>query len=324
MFRVYIAAISSYLPERCIHNDELAESLDTSDEWIYSHTGITYRRIAAPDESPSKIGAIAARDALEKAGVSAEEIGMILLSTTTPDYAPIPSTACVVQDLIGAKNAVGIDITAACTGFVYGLELARAYMQLHNRPILVVSTEMMSRVTDWSDRKTCVLFGDGAAAAVLLPSPDGNRGIIDTLMQSDASNHKVLVIDGGCRTPTSRADNVPIHMFMDGKAVFTFAIRVIPDIINRLLQDNDLTIDDIDWIVPHQANYRIIKSAAARLKVPESKFFINVQDVANTASASIPIALVDMQKKGLLRPGHKIITVGFGAGLCFGGNLIVW
>lgn len=324
MFRVYIAAISSYVPKNRVHNNDLPKELDTSDEWIVSHTGISYRHLAADDESPSSMGIAAAKDAIEKSGISPEDIGMIILSTTTPDYAPIPATACVVQEGIGAKNAVGFDITAACSGFVYGLELGRCYMQVHNKPILVVSTEMMSRAIDWDDRKTCVLFGDAAAAAVLLPSPDGNRGIIDSVLLSDSSGKDVLIIEGGCQTPTSRTDNPSLKVYMDGRAVFTFAIRTIPNIIQKLLDDNGMTVDDLDWIVPHQANYRIIRSAANRFGVPESKFFINVQNYANTASASIPLALHDMEKQGLLKPGNKIVTVGFGAGLSYGGNLIIW
>ena len=324
MFRVYLAAISSYVPKNRVHNNDLPPELETSDEWILSHTGISYRHLAADDESPSSMGIAAAKDALAKSGVPPEDIGMVLLSTTTPDYAPIPSTGCIVQDGIGAKNAVAFDITAACTGFVYGIELARCYMQAHNRPILVVATEMMSRAVDWSDRKTCVLFGDAAAAAVLLPSPDGVRGIVDSILLSDSTGKDVLAIDGGCRTPTSRKENMQLKVFMDGKAVFTFAIRTIPHIIQKLLDDNNLTYNDIDWIVPHQANYRIIRSAANRVGVAESKFFINVQNYANTASASIPLALHDMEQKGLLKPGDKIVTVGFGAGLSYGGNLIIW
>ena len=324
MFRVYLAAIGAYVPMNRVHNNDLPPELETSDEWIVSHTGISYRHLAADDESPSSMGIAAAKDALSKSGIAPEDIGMVLLSTTTPDYAPIPSTACVVQEGIGAKNAVAFDITAACTGFVYGIELARCYMQAHNKPILVVSTEIMSRAIDWSDRKTCVLFGDAAAAAVLLPSPDGVRGIVDSVLLSDSSGKDVLAIDGGCRTPTSRKENVQLKVFMDGKAVFTFAIRTIPNIIQKLLDDNNLTFDDIDWIVPHQANYRIIRSAANRVGVAESKFFINVQNYANTASASIPLALHDMEQQGLLKPGDKIVTVGFGAGLSYGGNLIIW
>ena len=324
MFRVYLAAISSYMPKNCVHNNDLPLELETSDEWIVSHTGISYRHLAADDESPSSMGIAAAKDALAKSGVAPEDIGMVLLSTTTPDYAPIPSTACVVQEGIGAKNAVAFDITAACTGFVYGIELARCYMQVHNKPILVVATEIMSRAIDWSDRKTCVLFGDAAAAAVLLPSPDGVRGIVDSILLSDSSGKDVLTIEGGCRTPTSRKEHTQLKVYMDGKAVFTFAIKAIPNIIQKLLDDNNLTFDDIDWIVPHQANYRIIRSAANRFGVPESRFFINVQNYANTASASIPLALCDMEQQGLLKPGDKIVTVGFGAGLSYGGNLIIW
>jgi 3-oxoacyl-[acyl-carrier-protein] synthase-3 len=182
----------------------------------------------------------------------------------------------------------------------------------------------MSRAVDWNDRKTCVLFGDAAAAAVLLPSPDGVRGIVDSVLLSDSSGKDVLTIEGGCSTPTSRKENVQLKVYMDGKAVFTFAIRTIPNIIQKLLDDNNLTFDEIDWIVPHQANYRIIRSAASRFGVPESRFFINVQNYANTASASIPLALHDMEQQGLLKPGNKIVTVGFGAGLSYGGNLIIW
>jgi len=324
MFRVYLAAIGSYVPMNRVHNNDLPPELDSSDEWIVSHTGISYRHLAAADESPSSMGISAAKDALNKSGIAPEDIGMVLLSTTTPDYAPIPSTACVVQEGIGAKNAVGFDIVAACTGFVYGIELARCYMQVHNKPILVVSTEIMSRAIDWNDRKTCVLFGDAAAAAVLLPSPDGVRGIVDSVLLSDSSGKDVLTIAGGCLTPTSRKENMQLKVFMDGQAVFTFAIRTIPSIIQKLLRDNHMTFDDLDWIVPHQANYRIIRSAANRVGIPESKFFINVQNYANTASASIPLALCDMEKQGLLKPGDKILTVGFGAGLSYGGNLIIW
>ena len=324
MFRVYLAAISSYVPKNRVHNNDLPQDLETSDEWIVSHTGITWRHLASEHESPSSMGIAAAKDALAKSGVSAEDLGMVLLSTTTPDFAPIPSTACIVQEGIGAKNAVAFDITAACTGFVYGIELARCYMQVHNKPILVVASEIMSRAVDWNDRKTCVLFGDAAAAAVLLPSPDGVRGIVDSILLSDSSGKDVLVIEGGCRTPTSRKENMQLKVYMDGKAVFTFAIRTIPHIIQKLLDDNNLTFDEIDWIVPHQANYRIIRSAASRFGVPESRFFINVQNYANTASASIPLALHDMERQGLLKPGNKIVTVGFGAGLSYGGNLIIW
>ncbi|MDR1958360.1 MAG: ketoacyl-ACP synthase III [Planctomycetaceae bacterium] len=323
MFHVKISGLGSYLPERCIHNNELAETLETSDEWITSHTGISYRRIAAPDESPSSMAIEAAKIALADAGVAPEELSMILLSTSTPDYAPIPSTSCLVQEAIHAENSVAIDITAACSGFVFNLELARGYMQFHDRPILLVATEMMSRVIDWSDHKTCVLFGDAAAAAVLTRT-EGEGRIIDSYIRADGTGKNFLKIEGGCRKPDSRNAHNPLTLYMEGRAVFTFAIRIIPDIVNILLTRNGLTLDDIDWLVSHQANYRIIRSAAARLKVPESRFFMNLQNVANTASATVPLALHEMQQKGLLKKGMKIITLGFGAGLTYGGNLIQW
>jgi len=323
MVRVRIAGLGSYLPERRVHNDELAETLETSDEWIASHTGIRYRRIAAETESPSSMAIEASRLALKNAGVAADELGMILLSSSTPDYAPIPPTSCVLHEAICAKNAVAMDTAAACSGFIFNLEMARGYMQFQKRPALIVATEMMSRVIDWSDHKTCVLFGDAAAAAVLVPT-EGNSRIIDSYICADGTGKDVLKIEGGCRTQQSRAAHNPVMLYMDGRAVFTFAIRIIPDIVNVLLKNNGLVLDDIDWFVSHQANYRIIRSAATRLKVPEQRFFTNLQDVANTASASVPLALHEMEQKGLLKTGMKIMTLGFGAGLTFGGNLIEW
>lgn len=324
MFRVKIAGLGSYLPERRIHNDELAETLETSDEWIASHTGIRYRHIASDAETPSSMGVTAARIALERSGVSAEELGMVLLSTSTPDYAPIPPTSCLVHHEIGAVNAVAMDTIAACSGFIFNLELARGYMQLNDAPILLVATEMMSRVIDWSDHKTCVLFGDGAAAAVLTRTEENSRIILDSYIRADGSGNQVLRIDGGCRLPRSRESCEPLTLYMEGRAVFTFAIRIIPDIVRVLLDRNHLALDDIDWFVSHQANYRIIRSAATRLGVNEDRFYLNIAEVANTASASTPLVLCEMEEKGLLKPGMKIITLGFGAGLTYGGNLIQW
>ena len=323
MFRVKIAGLGSYLPERCIHNDELAETLDTSDEWIASHTGIRYRRVASETETVSGMAVTASQLALKRSGIAAEDLGMILLSTSTPDYAPIPPTSCLVHQEIGAKNAVAMDTVAACSGFIFNLELARGYMQFHDAPVLVVATEMMSRVIDWSDHKTCVLFGDAAAAAVLTRTEEDSR-IIDSYICADGSGNQVLKIEGGCRTVRSAKSCEPLTLSMEGRAVFTFAIRIIPDIIHVLLERNGLSLNDIDWFVSHQANYRIIRSAATRLGVSEDRFYMNIADVANTASASVPLVLCEMKEKGLLKTGMKIITVGFGAGLTYGGNLIQW
>ena len=332
MVRVKIAGVGAYLPVRRVHNDELAQELDTSHEWIVSHTGITYRHLASETDSASSMGLTAARAALEMAQVEPQEIGRIILSTTTADFAPIPATACLIQRELGALNASAFDLAAACCGFVYGLEIMRGMMQFDNRPSLLIGSELMSRIIDWKDKKTCVLFGDGAGAAVLKAVDDSTdlgveaqpSGIVDTYMRSDGSGADYLQIEGGSRTPESRYETIASTLHMDGRAVFTFAIRTMPEVISALLTRNHLKISDVDWIVPHQANLRIIKSAASRLGIPLERFYLNVDEVANTASASIPIALAEMYRKEMLQSGTKIITVGFGAGLTYGGNLIVW
>jgi len=326
MTRIMIAGTGSFLPERVVTNDELAERYpETSDEWIFSHTGISSRHIASPDETPSGIGLIAARRALEMAGVSPKELGFILVSTATPDYATVPQVSCLIQRELGATSAASFDITAACCGFVYNLEIAKGfYSNRHFRkPILVVATEMMSRRVNWNDYKSCVLFGDGAGAAVLLPS-DTESGIVDTVMKTDGTGAELLKIEGGARSEESTHDPNANILQMSGHKVYTFAIKVLPEIVKELLDRNGLAVNDIDKIVPHQANYRIIHSAAVRLGFTEDMFYINVKNVANTASASIPIALDEMNRGGLLHRGDRIITVGFGAGLSYGGNYMIW
>ena len=332
MIRIKIAGVGTYLPKRRVHNDELALELDTSHEWIMSHTGIMYRHLASETDSASSMGTAAALAALEMANIEPLEIGKIILSTTTADFAPIPATACLIQRELGAFNAAAFDLAAACCGFVYGLEMVRGMMQFDKRPTLLIGSELMSRIIDWKDKKTCVLFGDGAGAAVLQTVDDNAAlgieaepsGIIDTYMRSDGSGSDFLQIEGGSRTPESRYETNASTLHMDGRAVFAFAIRTMPEVISALLTRNHLKIGDIDWIVPHQANFRIIKSAASRLGIPLERFYLNVDEVANTASATIPIALTEMHQKGMLQSGTKIITVGFGAGLTYGGNLIVW
>lgn len=326
MTRLKIAGTGSYLPGWVLHNDELAWRIpDTSDEWIVSHTGISSRHLATPEDSPSSMAIAAARRALEMSGVAPEEIGTVMLSTATPDFAPVPQTSSLVHRALGTVNAAAFDITAACCGFVFNLELAKGLVQNtnHQKPILIVATEMMSRVVDWRDRSTCVLFGDGAGAAVLVPD-DAESGVIDTFMKVDSRGTELLRIDGGCRTPDSHFENSPFLLHMEGSQVFKFAIRAFPEVILGLLERNHLQVEDIDWIVPHQANYRIIRTSMSRIGIPLDKFYLNIDRVANTASASIPIALDEMNRAGMLKRGDKILTVGFGAGLTYGGNLIVW
>ena len=329
MTRVKIAGTGSYLPERIVTNDELAERLPkTSDEWIFLHTGIKSRHVAAPDESASSMGLIAAKRALENAGVEPEDLGMIMVSSATPDYAPTPLTSCLLQDRLGAKNAAAFDMSAACCGFIYNLEIAKNfyYNPRFNRPILVVASEVMTRKVDWNDYKTCILFGDGAGAAVITPATENDPSdIVDTMMKADGSSGKYLLLEGGCRTKDSLNHPLAHILQMAGTQVFTFAIKAIEETVNTLMERNGLTFDDVARIIPHQANYRIIQSAGKRLGFTnDDKFYINVKDVANTASASIPIVLDEMNRGGLLTRGDKLIIAGFGAGLTYGGNYVVW
>ncbi len=328
MTRVKIAGTGSYLPERIVTNDELARRLPkTSDEWIYTHTGIKARHVAAPDESASAMGLVAARRALENAGVSADELGMIIASTATPDYAPTPLVSCLLQDQLGAVNASAFDMSAACCGFIYNLEIAKNfyYKPDFRKPILIVATEVMTRKVDWNDHKTCILFGDGAGAVVLVPSEDEPSDVVDTVMRADGACGKYLLLEGGCRSNDSLNHPQAHILQMAGTQVFTFAIKAIEEVVTTLLERNNLSLDDVSRIIPHQANLRIIQSAGKRLGLEsDDKFYINVETVANTASASIPIVLDEMNRGGLLKRGDKLLIAGFGAGLTYGGNYIVW
>lgn len=326
MNRVKIAGTGSYLPERVVTNAELAARLpQTSDDWIFEHTGIRSRHVAAPDESASAMGLEAARRAMEQAGVGPQDLGLIIVSSSTPDYAPTPLTACVIQDRLKATNAAAFDLSAACCGFIYNLEIAKNFFSnpRFTRPILLVASEVMSRKIDWNDHKSCILFGDGAGAAVLTPS-DGESGIIDTIMKADGAGGKYLKLEGGCRSDDSLKHPLAHILQMSGREVYSFAIKALESTVREVMERNSLTYDDITKIVPHQANYRIINSAGARLGITDDYFFINVERVANTASASIPIALDEMNRAGQLKRGDKLIVAGFGAGLTYGGNYLIW
>ena len=324
---VSIAATGAYLPARCVTNHELAERLpDTSDEWISTNTGIRTRHLIADDEAVSDMAAAAAKKALENAGVSPDELGMIFVATCTPDYRGFPSTACIVQDLIDAPQAASLDISAACSGFVYGLEVAKGYAQIEDRPILLIGAEAMSRVVDWNDYKTCVLFGDGAGAVVLNAGKESDEptGILDSFLGADGSSARVLYVEGGTRQPASDETLKHHVLTMDGKRVFNFAVKSMVQVIEHFLAKHELKHDDVKYVIPHQANKRIIDFATKRTRIPQERFYINLDKVANTSGASIPLALAEMDEKGLLQRGDLIITVGFGAGLTFGGNLIRW
>ena len=322
-----IVSVGSYTPLRRVSNNELAKSLDTSDEWIRSHTGIVNRHIASDEETCSYMATQAARKAIENANVSKEELDFIIVSTITPDYRDFPATANLVQEELGVGHICSFDIKAACTGFTFGLVVARSLILSGAVTTgLVIGAEKLSAIVNWEDRSTAVLFGDGAGA-VLLRSGDGDEDIVDSIMRTDGSGADALYMPvGGTSTPFKLGKTTESELFlsMDGQRVYNFAVKVNVEIVKELMLRNSLTSTDIDYIVPHQANYRIILAASKRANIPLEKYYLNMDEYANTSSASIPIALAEMDRKGLLKKGMKIITVGFGSGLTYGGNYIIW
>lgn len=325
----YVKSVGIYVPPRRMSNDELAEIVETSDDWIYSHTGIHYRHIADEDSSASDLGVEAALQALERAELPAEDVDLVLVATSTPDFPGLPSTASVVQDRIGAIKAGAMDLVAACTGFIYGLETARAFVNSGSAGnVLVIGAEVYSKILNWKDRNTCVLFGDGAGAVLVTTDELGGASkVVDSVLRSRGSGaHALLRPVGGSRRPLAGSDCTveDTYLQMQGRKVYTFAVQVVVDTINELLDRNRLTMDDIDHVVPHQANARIIDAACKRGGFPREKFFVNIAEYANTSAASIPIALDEMIRQDRLHRGDRIITVGFGAGLAYGGNYLIW
>ncbi len=326
---VIIKGIGAGLPQRRVSNDELSQSLETSDEWIRSHTGIGFRHIAAEGQATSDLAETAARQALERAGLEPKDLDLIILATTSPDYFGCPATACILQHKLGATQAGAMDLVAACSGFIYGLTAAKGIMLTGGaRRVLVIGAETLSRITDWTDRNTCVLFGDGAGAAVLELSDTSNTGILNARLGADGSGWEYIVVrHGGTANPYKRGDMEqagPPVIEMNGRKVFVFAVRTLPEVVRNLAADAGIQVDDIKRIVPHQANARIIQAAASQLGVPEERFYMNLEQRANTSSASIPLALCDLEAEGGLKRGDLIAIVGFGSGLTYGGALIRW
>lgn len=304
-----ILGTGMYVPKKILTNEELSNMVDTSNEWIVSRTGIRERRISE-GEDIVELAYRAGKNALENANLSPLDLDLILVSTSSCKSF-FPSAACEVQNLLGAKNAAAFDILAACSGFVYALSSAKAYINSGMyKNILLIGSEVLSKVIDWEDRNTCVLFGDGAAAMVL--SQGEEESILDVILGADGSKSQVLT----CGT----MDNSKI--MMNGKEVFKFAVTKVEECIRDLLSRNNETFDEIDYIVCHQANYRIIETVAKRLSVPMNKFYINLDRYGNTSSASIGIALHEMYEKNLIKHNNKIILVGFGAGLTWGAALL--
>ncbi len=322
---IQIASTGSWVPSNRITNEMLAQQLDTTDEWIVSHTGIHARHVAQAGETTSYAAAQAGRIALERAGVEADALGCILLATSTPDYT-LPSTACLVHRELKAGRAAAFDLSAACTGFVYALDVARGLMARDPRPMLVIGADLMSRIVDWTDRNVCVLFGDGAGAVVLKPG-SGDAGLGDSILRVDSDGAFALRREGGSRLLAAAEADAPSgrpFLYMEGKPVFNFAVKAIDEVVSELLEKSGLTLDQVKLIVPHQANFRIIDAAARRLKTSTNKFFLNIADVANTSAASIPLALDALVTANRLEAGDNLIFVGFGAGLTYGGMLVRW
>lgn len=324
--RVAITGTGSYLPERIMTNAHLADMVDTSDEWISTRTGIKERHIAADDEATSDMCEHAARRALKSAEISPAAVDMIVVATATPDML-LPSTACFVQELVGAKNAFCFDIGAACSGFLYAMETARQFIASGSvETALVIGAEKMSVVVDWEDRATCVLFGDGAGAAVLQASCDG-RGIISTVMGSDGALADLLKVPGGgSRNPVSHRmidERLPF-IKMGGKEVFKNAVRYMCDAGQQALEKGGVSIDDIACIIPHQANMRIISAIADRVGVPLDRFYVNVDKVGNMSAASVPVALDEAVRSGRVKKGDLILSVVFGGGFTWGATVLEW
>lgn len=321
MMTTRIVGTGAYVPEQIATNDDLARIVETNDEWIRSRTGIGERRIATT-ETNSYMAAQAAKQALDQAGIAPEDVDLILLATSSPDYC-FPNGACEIQEQIGAVNAAGYDISAACTGFVFALNTAHAFIQAGiYRTALVIGSDVLSKLLDWTDRGTCVLFGDGAGAVVV---QEADRGVIGVKMHSDGTKGGVLTC--GARTNGNfLLGKKPElgYMTMDGQEVFKFAVKKVPEIIKELLEENRTSLEEIRYFVLHQANYRIIESVAKRLKADISKFPANMEHYGNTSGGSIPLLLDEMNRKGMLAPGDKIVLSGFGAGLTWGATLVEW
>ena len=323
---VGIIGIGTYVPEKIMTNKDLEKMVETSDEWIVERTGIRERRIASPETATSDLATRAAEKALADAGITAEEIDLIIVATATPDMF-FPSVACLVQANLKATHAAAFDLAAGCSGFVYGIVTGSQYIKAGlYKKILVIGAETLSKILDWTDRNTCVLFGDGAGAAVLAEA-DSGYGILGAQLGADGSGGDLLKLPaGGSRNPAS-AETVSQRMHfvhMNGNEVFKFAVKVMGEAAIKALENAGLNASDVDCLIPHQANNRIIQSAAKRLKVPMDKVMVNVDKYGNTSAASIPIALEEAVHGGKIKKGDIVVLVGFGAGLTWASAVIKW
>jgi 3-oxoacyl-[acyl-carrier-protein] synthase-3 len=323
---VSIIGTGSYVPEKRLTNENLSKIVETSDDWITTRTGIKERRIAAKDENTSDMAARAALKAIEQAKISSEEIELILVATATPDML-FPATACFVQKKIGARNAACLDISAACAGFIFGLEIGQQFITSHTYDtVLVIGAEKLTSITNWTDRNTCILFGDGAGAAILRHRGSAH-GVISTHIGSDGQFTDILFMPGGgSRCPITR-DNVDLNLntiHMTGKEVYKQAVTAMIDASKKVLDQAGLSIHDIACVIPHQANLRIIEAIADRLKIPLERFYVNLDRYGNTSAAAVAIALDEANRTGRIKSGDYVLMVVFGGGLTWASTIIEW
>jgi 3-oxoacyl-[acyl-carrier-protein] synthase-3 len=314
------------IPEKILTNHDISQIVDTNDEWIRTRTGIEQRRIASNTQTTASLATEAALKALRMANLHPSKVDLIIVSTSSPEHI-FPATACIVQDQIGAVNAGAFDLSAACTGFIYALNMAAQAIRSGSlQNVLVIGSETLSRIVNWEDRNTCILFGDGAGAFVIQAS-ERPGGILSAVMRSDGSGGELLTLPGGgSKYPTTRESitNGMHYIHMNGREVFRFATRVMAQATEEVMESSHLRKEEIDLIIPHQANYRIIESAARNLKLPLNKFMINLSKYGNTSTASIPVATCEAIQEGRLKEGDNVIFVGFGAGLTWGSLAVNW
>lgn len=328
MASVVIAGVGSYAPERVVTNADLSKIVDTTDEWIQTRSGIRERRIAAEDQSTSDLAIRAAQSALDDAKVAASEIDLLIVATCTPDL-PLPATACIVQHKLGIPaHATCFDISAACSGFLYALEIAYGQLQTNRyKRALIIGAEKLSSITDWKDRTTCVLFGDAAGAAVLRKVDQPGIGILGSDLGADGEFVDKLYIPGGgsrCPASTKSVEGREHFIRMNGREVFKSAVRVMETVAREMMEQHQLTPDQLSLVIPHQANIRIIEALAGNLKVPMERVFVNLDRYGNTSAASIPLALDEARRSGRIKPGDLTLMVAFGAGLTYGAALVRW
>ncbi|CAG7623220.1 beta-ketoacyl-ACP synthase III [Paenibacillus allorhizosphaerae] len=323
---VGVLGTGKYVPERVLTNHDLENMVDTNDEWIVTRTGIRERRIASPEQASSDLAYEASKIALNKAGIAPEEIDLIIVATITPDMS-FPSTACILQDKLGAKKAAAFDLSAACSGFIYSLANATNFIATGTyKYALVVGAECLSKITDYTDRNTCILFGDGAGAVVLGPVAEG-RGFKSFELGADGTGGDLLKIAGGgsrCPASPQSLEGKQHFIYMAGAEVFKFAVRIMGSAAEDALRKAGIAKSEVDLLVPHQANIRIIQSALQRLDLSEDKCMINLDKYGNVSAASIPIALAEADEEGRVKEGDCIVLVGFGGGLTWGASVLIW